>query len=390
MEWVETVGKTVEDAVEAALDQLGVAESDAEIVVVEQAKSAMFGLRRPTARVRARVRPAPPRPKRPNRRSSTSRSEQARSGTGSSDGRTGSTRGRKGSSRAGASKDSGDGAPDPRDTDSPPEGGRVATGTERSPGGDGPRRSSRSRSGRKPDASAADGSGDGDRQANANRRGNANRQANVDSTTGTAKEDQLSIETQQELAETFVREVVERFRLDAVTTATRTDDDGIHVSVSGENLGLLVGPKGVTVDALQELTRTVVQRHHEEHTTRIVVDVGEYRAKRAEALRVFVREAVADVLRTGVPEALEPMSPADRKVVHDTVNELDGVATTSEGLEPRRYVVIFSASAGAEDDPSGEGAEGVGDTGPEAPADRDGSAGIDEEPDGIDEEPDGN
>ena len=79
----------------------------------------------------------------------------------------------------------------------------------------------------------------------------------------------------------------------------RTEDDGIHISVEGDNLGLLVGPKGATVEALQELTRTVVQRHTEEHTSRIVVDVGGYRERRAAALRQFVLEAAADVLRSG-------------------------------------------------------------------------------------------
>jgi spoIIIJ-associated protein len=150
----------------------------------------------------------------------------------------------------------------------------------------------------------------------------------------------MSIETQQQLASDFVREVVERFGIEATTSARRTEDDGIYISVEGDNLGLLVGPKGATVEALQELTRTVVQRHTEEHTSRIVVDVGGYRERRAAALRQFVLDGAADVLRTGVPEALEPMSPSDRKIVHDTINDLEGLETTSEGVEPRRYVVI--------------------------------------------------
>jgi len=155
----------------------------------------------------------------------------------------------------------------------------------------------------------------------------------------------MSIETQQQLASDFVKEVVARFGIEATTSARRTEDDGIYISVDGDNLGLLVGPKGATVEALQELTRTVVQRHTDEHTSRIVVDVGGYRERRATALRQFVLDAAADVLRTGVPEALDPMSPSDRKIVHDTVNELEGLETTSEGVEPRRYVVIRSPVA---------------------------------------------
>jgi len=155
----------------------------------------------------------------------------------------------------------------------------------------------------------------------------------------------MSIETQQQLASDFVKEVVARFGIEATTSARRTEDDAIYISVEGDNLGLLVGPKGATVEALQELTRTVVQRHTEEHTSRIVVDVGGYRERRAAALRQFVLDAAGDVLRTGVSEALEPMSPSDRKIVHDTVNEIEGLETTSEGVEPRRYVVIRSSSA---------------------------------------------
>jgi spoIIIJ-associated protein len=174
----------------------------------------------------------------------------------------------------------------------------------------------------------------------------------------------MSIETQQELAGGFVKEIVARFGIDADTKVQRTEDDGIHISVEGDNLGLLVGPKGATVEALQELTRTVVQRHTEEHTSRIVVDVGGYRERRATALRQFVLEAAADVLASGSPEALEAMSPSDRKIVHDTVNEIEGLETTSEGVEPRRYVVIRPAAAAfaADAASASEAAGDLGDT----------------------------
>ena len=149
----------------------------------------------------------------------------------------------------------------------------------------------------------------------------------------------MSIEAQAELAENFVRGVVERFGLDATTTCETTEDT-VRVNVEGENLGLLIGPRGATVDALQELTRTAVQRRGEDSHTRIVVDVGGYRLRRAEALQQFARRVAADVAASGESQALDPMSAADRKIVHDAVNELDGVRTTSEGEDPRRYVVI--------------------------------------------------
>src|SRR5271166_6556163 len=102
MEWVEMTGRTVEEAVEAALEQLGVAESDAEVVVVEEPRSAMFGLRRSGARIRVRVRPVQPRAKRPSRRTSAAPGGGERQRGGSAD-RT-AAKGRKES--AGAQSDS--------------------------------------------------------------------------------------------------------------------------------------------------------------------------------------------------------------------------------------------------------------------------------------------
>lgn len=154
----------------------------------------------------------------------------------------------------------------------------------------------------------------------------------------------MSIESQAELAETFVRGVVEGFGADA-TVESSIDDDIIHVRVVGEGLGLLVGPRGATVDALQELTRTVVQHRSDEHVSRIHVDVAGYRARRAAALKEFACRVAGEVVESGQPQALEPMNAVDRKVVHDAVAEVPGAATTSEGEDPRRYVVIRPAQA---------------------------------------------
>jgi spoIIIJ-associated protein len=95
---------------------------------------------------------------------------------------------------------------------------------------------------------------------------------------------------------------------------------------------------------VQDLTRTFVQRQSESRTDRILVDVGGYREKRSAALRRFTEGIVAEVKESGTERALEPMSAADRKVVHDAVNEVEGVQTRSEGDDPSRYVVIEPAS----------------------------------------------
>lgn len=349
MEWVETIGKTVEEAVEAALEQLGVAEKDAEIVVVEEPKSGMFGLRRSSARIRARVRPVQPRAKRPSHRPRTG------AGTSERGHRRQGERPESPPRKSAAKADATEPRAKPAGSAARSQRGQARQGSQNGS------KLARSRDGSESDEPVETAESTGSRAGGARRRSRGRGRGGRDQVTtagesfvetsvgagrrtGSPKEAEMSIETQQQLATDFVKEVVARFGIEATTSSRRSEDDGIYITVEGENLGLLVGPKGATVEALQELTRTVVQRHTDEHTSRIVVDVGGYRERRAAALRQFVTEAGADVLRTGVPEALEPMSPSDRKVVHDTVNEIEGLETTSEGVEPRRYVVIRPTS----------------------------------------------
>jgi spoIIIJ-associated protein len=155
----------------------------------------------------------------------------------------------------------------------------------------------------------------------------------------------LSLEEQGDMAKQFIEGLVDQLGLDAAVSAQPVNDETVQVAVDGEELGLLVGQGGATLAAIQELTRTVVQRKAGGHTDRILVDVAGYRAKRAEALGRFTTKVVEEVVASGTEKALEAMSPADRKVVHDTVNELGGAVTRSEGVEPRRYVVISPAAS---------------------------------------------
>jgi spoIIIJ-associated protein len=143
-----------------------------------------------------------------------------------------------------------------------------------------------------------------------------------------------------EVAESFVQGLLEVFGSDSKVERRETDDDTVELAVDGPGLGLLIGQRGQTLAAVQELARTVVQRRAPGYDRRVVVDVAGYRRARREALSRFTRTAAEQVLASGVPRVLEPMPPADRKVVHDTVNEIPGVATSSEGEEPRRRVVI--------------------------------------------------
>jgi spoIIIJ-associated protein len=150
----------------------------------------------------------------------------------------------------------------------------------------------------------------------------------------------MPVDDQIELAVDFTRGLIDAFGAKAVVASRFEDEDTVLVDVTGDDLGLLVGPRGVTLAAMEELVRTVVQRQTGGHGVRVHVDVGGYRAKRREALSDFARQLADRVREEGSEQVLEPMGAPDRKVVHDVVADLDGVTTISEGEEPRRRVVI--------------------------------------------------
>jgi spoIIIJ-associated protein len=267
MEWVETTGHTIEEAKDAALDQLGVGEQDAEFQVLEEPKPGLFGRVRGEARVRARVRPTQPRPKedRRDRRRRESR----------------------------------------------------ASGTD----------------GARPDRSAS------------TRLATESAGQVTDTPEGETMEEDVPLEQQADEGVAFVRGLVDRFELSADIEVVEVDEDHLEIKVNGPDLGLLIGPKGATLAAVQELTRTVVQRRLRAHNGRLTVDVSGYRQRRTEALTRFTNEVASQVKATGERRILEPMSAADRKVVHDTANAIDGVATISQGEDPSRRVVIMSTES---------------------------------------------
>ena len=150
-----------------------------------------------------------------------------------------------------------------------------------------------------------------------------------------------------EVGEEFLTGLISAFGVEgSIARATLDDGDTIELAVEGADVGMLIGPRGQTLSAIQELTRIVAQRRAGDGQPRLVVDVGGYRKARREALERFTREVADQVLSSGVVRVLEPMPPADRKVVHDTINTIEGVSTSSEGEEPRRRVVIEPTDAG--------------------------------------------
>jgi spoIIIJ-associated protein len=292
MEWVETTGKTIEEAKELALEQLGVHEEDAEFELLDEPKQGLFGRVRGEARVRARVRPTPVRPKvdRRDRR-----------------------RGERGERRGGAGKGAGRGASE-------------------NPGGGRP---------------TADGN------ANGNVSGNGKRSPRAGNTAAGKpparkpskpkvhddKEQQVDARQVGEEAQRFLERLVAAFDLQG-SVELQEDGDDLELRVQGSELGLLVGPRGTTLQAVQDLTRVASQRRLGDHDTRLRVDVGGYRERRRVALGRFALQMAEEVTASGVGRVLEPMSSADRKVIHDTLAEVDGISTRSEGDDPYRRVVI--------------------------------------------------
>ncbi len=306
MEWVETTGKTVDEATERALAHLGVTRDDAEVEVVEEPKSGLFGRVRGEYRVRARVRPVKPRPKRGRRPAERGRSRESTNGGERDTGERAEGNGRSRRSRSRSTVPARSAS-----SEGPSETGSAPSGTER-----------RERPPRAPKTE----------------------------TTEKKKEntmaESISLAEQGELAKEFLVGLLGVMGIDAQVSVREVDEETVELAVDADpptELGILVGPRGTTLQALQEVTRTVVQAKSEGRTDRILVDVARYRERRVAALGRFARQVADEVANTGEERALEPMSPADRKAVHDSLVDDDRVTTRSEGEEPRRFVVIAPA-----------------------------------------------
>ncbi len=311
MEWVETTGKTLVEAVDSALTALGVDESDLEYEVLQEPKSGIRGkLGMGSARIRARVKPIS-REKPNDRRRRRSREEKGERSEGSDRNR----------QRSGPKGDK-NGKGKPRSNEG------------RSDAGDESGKESGRESGR--DSDRAEGSGEAGRRNR--RRGGAGRSSGGDRER-TVEKSSVSVEDQAKIASEFLEGLVGSFGYSGSSSSVIENDD-ITVSIEGEGLGLLIGPQGVTLVAIEELSRAVLHRACGSGTARLHVDVTGYRAARREALAGFAAQVASRALETGKEQALDPMNASDRKVVHDALVEFEGVETLSEGDDPRRYVVV--------------------------------------------------
>ena len=341
MEWIETTGATVDDAKERALDRLGVAEDELEYEILAEASRSMLGLKKTDARLRARVRPREPRQRverRDRDRRRGRRGDRSRAGKGKGNGRNDGGQGDRNKQRGDQAK-KGDGNKQRGDRAKPGDGDSKradrAKPSAGSPDGDSKETSSSRRRGRGSGVSGEAGTGV---ESTSDDRASAGRDEIAPDPA--PKGEQMELETQSEIVEAFVTGLLDEMGLDARVVST-IEDDRLSVEAQGLNLGLAIGHRGETVRAITEIARTIVQRRSEGDAVGFLsVDVGGYRERRRTFLEEFARNQADAVLDDGRARALEPMGSADRKVIHDTVSEIDGVETESEGSDRDRRVVI--------------------------------------------------
>lgn len=159
---------------------------------------------------------------------------------------------------------------------------------------------------------------------------------------------EMSIEEQARIAAQFLEGLVDAFGLEG-TVSTQIEDDVIVADVDGEQTEALVGIRGSVRSAIHELTRTVMQRYAHD-TARLRLDIAGYAERRRQALTIYAERLIDQLLEEGGEIMLEPMSPADRKVIHDAAAARDGVNSYSEGESPRRYVVLTATAASEEEE----------------------------------------
>ncbi len=146
-------------------------------------------------------------------------------------------------------------------------------------------------------------------------------------------------ETPEGKAQRFLIDVTQMMSVDVTVAAKRDEEGNVRVDMQGDTLGILIGRRGETLDALQYLTSLNVNRGKEEYT-RVTIDTENYRAKREEALTRLANRMANRAIKTGRKVVLEPMNPYERRILHSALQANEAVSTHSEGDEPNRHVVI--------------------------------------------------
>ena len=315
MRSIEATGKTVNDAIKSGLEQLGVDRSDVEIQVIEMGSPGLFGMFGKRAKVRLTVKEDDP-------------ALEIDMPVLSLDGGSGRKSGGKRKADKPAEKVE-------KPAEQPKAEKPVEAETEESGEDDGeprPEKKRRSRSRRR-------------------KSGERREAAEAPETDEAAEapvpviehepfeptpEDQLTETAQQ--AKAFLSGLTERMNV-PVEIAVQESEEQLRMQMTGENMSLLIGRRGETLDALQYLTSLTVNRSREDYM-RISIDTENYRAKREEALCKLAVRMAGRAKKSGKRVALEPMNPYERRILHSALQNDPDVTTHSEGEEPYRRVII--------------------------------------------------
>ena len=314
MKQYEATARTVEEAIEQGLQELGVSIGDVDVLVVEEGSKGLFGLfgSRP-AKVRLTVKEAEADPlsdlmldePKPAKEKKEQAAKPAASGN-----------------EAGRSRKTN------------PAGNAAAESGEKKPAGDTPapeKKKAKKPAEKKPEAPAEEAPKEEKKKPEI-------RPMEKPEVTMIPAEE-LEADSPAGIAHSFLEELTKLMGVD-VTIDMGTDAEGnVYGYINGDTLGVLIGRRGETLDAVQYLTSLKVNRGREGYV-RVTLDTENYRAKREDTLIRLANRMANRALRTGRKVSLEPMNPYERRIIHYALQQTEGVSTHSEGDEPNRHVVI--------------------------------------------------
>ena len=331
-EWVEVKGTSVDVAVQAALAELGIDDADrASVEVLQEPEKGFLGIGGRDAIVRVK-----PKPARKRSRNRSGGGQRDRTDSQSQNSRDGNSQGRNSGGRSGSSRGGRGGGHDRSRSENGGDGEKAQARGQK------PGRSHHEDRGGSGGNRGRGGQGGGQRDTQGNR--SRGRDDSARDAGRRTEADSVDIEEQATVIQEFLAGLLEAFGLEGSVTV-RVEDDVIYADIAGEQTEALIGPKATILQAIHELTKTVVQRKTMAGT-RLRLDVGGYAERRKEALTIYASRLAEQVISEEAEIMLEAMNPADRKTVHDAVSDIDGVRSYSEGEDPRRSVVLSPDTEG--------------------------------------------
>lgn len=146
-----------------------------------------------------------------------------------------------------------------------------------------------------------------------------------------------------QVAQRYVLDIVKAMGLDQITITASQEENNVMLKINGDVSGVAIGRRGETLNALQYLTGLAANRVEGDYL-RVVIDSGNYRERRRNTLEQLAKKLADAVIKTGRNTTLEPMNPYERRIIHTTISEIEGVTSASIGEEPNRCVIISSTN----------------------------------------------